>query len=288
MALESRPVTLKIGYHKDNRGFTSISRGSVMKKLGLAGLCLFWVACENTHTTGPVDPGSKSGALISARLDAPGDSLAVDESVRLETTPVFSGEVDSAKLNVSWSISRDGEPVLTEDSAARILDWIPTRPGKYSAHATVEYGGKTVDVYVVIIILESGDASQLEKIRKGALGRWRGTVTTPWVAPYEIEMELRADGTYSAHSIGQDDSSDYPALYYGTNEDSPLKTWSLDDVKANGDASGEIQVLFGVVYTTTVDEIRHLRLGADGTTLSFEMWHFGQYGPVRCELTRVP
>ena len=67
-----------------------------------------------------------------------------------------------------------------------------------------------------------------------------------------------------------------------------MKTWSLDDVKANGDASGWIEIFFGVSGTTTQDEIRHLRLGVDGKTLAFEMWHFGQYGPVRFEFTGRP
>lgn len=258
-----------------------------MKKFLLACLCLAWAGCETSNPTNPQAPDGKGGALVSARLDASGDSLAVNEPVRLETKPVFSGEIDSAQVKVSWSITRDGEPMLRQDSAQRILDWVPAQAGTYSAHATVEYGGKTVEVYVLIIVTAGSEARQLEAIRKGAAGKWQGTVTTPWVAPYPIEMELRADGTYSARMLSQVVGSS-SALYYGTDEDSPMKTWSLDDVKANGDASGEIRIVFDVVYTTTQDEIRHLRLGGDGKTLAFDMWHFGQYGPVHLELTRVP
>jgi hypothetical protein len=40
------------------------------------------------------------------------------------------------------------------------------------------------------------------------------------------------------------------------------------------------------VYTTTRDDLRHVKLSPDGKRLSFEMWHFGTYGPVAVELRR--
>jgi hypothetical protein len=141
-------------------------------------------------------------------------------------------------------------------------------------------------VVAVLIITPPVDNNQgalLARIRNGMNGAWRGVVTTPWVAPYMADVVFRADGTYSAYNLNPDNH--LPALYYGTDEDSPLKTFKLDDLKANGEASGELTVLFHV-GTTTVDEIRHLSLGPDGNTLSLEMWHFGTYGPVRLDLTR--
>jgi hypothetical protein len=258
-----------------------------MKKLFLACLCAFWAACESPDVVEPANPAPKDGALVSARLEAPGESLSVDEAIRLEAKAVFSGEIDSANLKVSWSISKDGEQVFSKANAQRILDWIPAEPGLYSAHAKVEYGEKTLEVYVLVIVTGGGgDAAQLDAIRTKAVGKWQGTVTTPWVPAYGIEMELREDGSYSAHRIPPVDSFAVPAMYYGVDEDSPLKTWSLDDVKSNGDASGWLQIFFEP--TTTTDEIRHLRVGADGETLAFEMWHFGQYGPVKFALTRAP
>lgn len=257
-----------------------------MKKLLLAILCLAWAGCDNPEPAGPGNPDKTAGTLVSAKLDVPEESPAVNEAVRLEPELVFSGEVDSSRLKISWSVDRDGISVPLETTAERILEWIPTRPGRYSAHATVEYGDKTIEIYVLIIVVPGGDAQGLEAIRKGVIGKWKGTVTTPWIPAYEVEMEFRGDGTYSARVVAQPEGSTTSALYYGTDAESPLKTWLLDDVKANGDAVGEIQVYFDP--TTTVDELRHLRLGEGGGTLSFEIWHFAIYGPVRFDLVRAP
>jgi hypothetical protein len=59
------------------------------------------------------------------------------------------------------------------------------------------------------------------------------------------------------------------------------------DMKADGSGTGEITVLFHV-GTTVIDELRQVRLGPGGKTMTLEMWHFGTYGPVRMELTRTP
>lgn len=261
-----------------------------MRKLLLACLSLAWIGCqEDPALSGPEKPDTKSGSLVSARLDAPAESLAVNETVRLEPQLVFAGEVDTGKVRFNWSITRDGKPVPIGEAAKRILDWIPSKPGTYSARLTVEYGDKTVEIYVIVVISASGgdEAKRLAEIRKGMLGSWKGTVTTPWVAPYTVDMELRGDGTYSARNLTPDPDFRVPALYYGTDEDQANKVWLIDDLKANGDATGEIHVSFGEGNAVR-DEIRHLRVSADGSRLSFEMWHFGTYGPVAFELTRAP
>jgi len=33
------------------------------------------------------------------------------------------------------------------------------------------------------------------------VGTWRGTVTTPWVEPYEVEIIFKKDGNYESRSL---------------------------------------------------------------------------------------
>lgn len=260
-----------------------------MRRLLLIALSLAWAGCETAPTTAPEpEPG---GTLVGARIDPPADSLAVNEPLRLEPEVVFSGAVDSPLVKYAWKVTKDGVPVELPDAARKALDWIPDQPGTYSAHLRVEYGGKTVEIHILVIIKEGdGGAGRLAGIRKGMIGDWTGSVSTPWLPAYPIHMTFRADGSYSARNPepGGDSIGSTPALYYGTDEDHPLKTWLVDDVKASGEATGEITIVFGQVYTTTRDELRRVRLSPDGSRLSFEMWHMGTYGPVAVELARKP
>lgn len=257
----------------------------------MIGLALAWAGCEMPQTAAPGPKDDPRGSLVAASIDPPTDSHAVNDPLRIEPDVIFSGEVDTPQVKYAWKVTKDGVPVDLPDAAKRILDWIPGEPGTYSAQLRIEYGGKTVDIHIVVIIREGdGGAGKLAEIRKGMIGNWTGTVSTPWVPEYSIDMTFRKDGTYSARNPdpGGDSIGPTPALYYGTDEDHPLKTWLVDDVKAGGEATGEINIVFGLVYTTTRDELRHVKLSPDGSRLSFELWHFGTYGPVAVELVRKP
>jgi hypothetical protein len=257
--------------------------------LGLAMLALVLAGCETSPTAARQPEATPGGSLVTAHVGLSADSLAVDEPVRIEPEVVFSGEADTLLAKYNWKITKDGVAVELPDAASKVLDWIPAEPGNYSAHLRVEYGGKTVDLFVVVVIREGdGGAGKLAEIRKGMIGNWSGTVTTPWTPEHPIEMAFRGDGTYSARnpSPGTDSLGPTPALYYGTDEDHPLKTWFVDDVNASGEASGEIQIVFGTVYTTTRDALRRVKVSPDGKRMSFEMWHLGNYGPVAVELQR--
>lgn len=258
-----------------------------MRRMLLITLALAWAGCETPQSVAPEPPGS----LVTARIHLSAESLVVDEPLRIDPEVVFSGEVDSPLVKYSWKVTKDGVPVNLPDAARKALDWIPDQPGTYSAHFRIEYGEKTVEVHILVIIKEGDDgAGKLARIRKAMIGSWSGTVTSPWVPEYPIRMTFRADGTYSARNPdpGRDSLGSLPALFYGTDEDHPRKTWLVDDVKANGDATGEITLIFGQVYTTTRGQLRHVKLSADDSRLSFEMWHLGTYGPVAVDLVRNP
>ena len=125
--------------------------------------------------------------------------------------------------------------------------------------------------------------STIDELTSGMVGTWHGCVTTPWTITYGIDITFRADGTYSATSGEVLDGQTMTALYYGTDDDSPLKTWWINDIQASNKGVGEINVVFdptGVVR----DELRNVKVMGD--QLEFELFHLGQYGPVLVQLYR--
>jgi len=101
---------------------------------------------------------------------------------------------------------------------------------------------------------------------------------------YNVMVRFNADGTYSAVSDEVLDGTEMIALYYGMGEDSSKKRYALTDLQASGLGIGEIDVVFDV-GTTVRDELRNVRLMGD--KLEFEMFHFGEYGPVTFQLHRA-
>ena len=125
--------------------------------------------------------------------------------------------------------------------------------------------------------------STIDGLMSGMVGTWHGCVTTPWTIMYGVDVTFRADGTYSASSGEVLDGQTMTALYYGTDDDSPLKQWWINDFQASNKGVGEIDIVFdakGVVR----DELRNVKLMGD--QLELELFHMGQYGPVLVQLFR--
>jgi hypothetical protein len=127
----------------------------------------------------------------------------------------------------------------------------------------------------------SWQQQQLARIQQGVVGTWIGVQTNPWEPPCKTTITFDKTGHYSAHSPGDV----CVVLYYGTNTDSPDKTYRVDDVLANGDGAGEIAICFGGGGNTVVGEIRHMVLSADGRHLTFEVYN-DRYGPIVFDLVR--
>lgn len=130
-----------------------------------------------------------------------------------------------------------------------------------------------------------GDAAILVELRGRIVGSWSGTVATPWVRPYRVTLVFRGDGTYSAHADETTELGKEPALYWGSDTDSPLKRYSIDDVAADGSGSGEIVLYFSGSETTTLDQLGDIRITGD--RLEFSLTHGGNYGPITFQLTRA-
>ena len=114
-------------------------------------------------------------------------------------------------------------------------------------------------------------------------GTWFGTMKTPWVDPYHIVFKVDESGVYSCYNIT---NNGYTAFYYGTDQDSTIKTFILKDLLSDGSAEGEMIQLF-TSHTTNVDIIKDLRFYNDYQNLSFSIWHGDIRNPMKVFLYRL-
>jgi hypothetical protein len=129
-------------------------------------------------------------------------------------------------------------------------------------------------------------ATSYDELTAGVVGSWTGCVTTPWTPMYAVAVTLRADGTYSATTSEVLDGNRMIAMYYGSDDASPAKTYAINDFQASRLGLGQIDVTFGDGSGSVVrDDLRNVRLMGD--KLEFEMFHMGTYGPLTFELNRV-
>jgi hypothetical protein len=122
----------------------------------------------------------------------------------------------------------------------------------------------------------------LIRVKNGVIGTWAGTATTPWTPAYKVAFTFDSYSHYSARSI----NASYVALYYGTDDDSPEKQYSIVDIQANGDANGTIAVFFSPGDTNS-DTLFGIALSADLNRLKFQVMHNGAYGPLQYDLQRT-
>jgi len=125
-------------------------------------------------------------------------------------------------------------------------------------------------------------ASSLDELKSGVVGTWKGCVTTPWVPPYYVTMTFNADGTYGATTNEIIDGQAMIAMYYGTDNASNEKKYSLDTFD-NSLGAGSLDVFFWP-GNTNHDPLSNVKLM--GNKLSFEFMHRSKYGPLKFELKR--
>lgn len=121
----------------------------------------------------------------------------------------------------------------------------------------------------------------LQGVTDAIVGDWVGSASSPWDQPHEVSFSFHSDGTYSASSL----VSGYTALGYGSDDESPYKAYSINNVLDNGQSEGEITVwLEG--SNTSVGAIRKLEISKDGKFLKFEFWHRNEFGPIKYVLMK--
>jgi len=132
----------------------------------------------------------------------------------------------------------------------------------------------------------------LARFQAGIVGHWMGTATTPvgwdW-SDGTVEFAFYCDGHYQSRcaAAGGRAPESCVALYYGTDADDPLKTYEINDVRADGKAMGDIVIFFGMTDVTN-DHLEAIALDAGASTLAFDLIHLRQYGPVHYQLDRQP
>ena len=81
-----------------------------------------------------------------------------------------------------------------------------------------------------------------------------------------------------------------PVFYAGIDDDSPLKTYSLVDLRADGTALGHITMIFAFSSSVQQGNLDPVTLSADGQHLTMQFWQTwtGHIGPVVLDLKRAP
>jgi hypothetical protein len=120
----------------------------------------------------------------------------------------------------------------------------------------------------------------LTETRQRLIGKWAGTRQSSWDGEHAVTLEFFSDGHYSAQC-----ADDCVVLYWGSNTDSPEKTYLIAHVNADGIGFGMIAIWFGP-GNWRPGSIEALTLSADGNTLSFSVW-YDTYGPLVFKLTRA-
>lgn len=132
---------------------------------------------------------------------------------------------------------------------------------------------------------QDGPASvtTFEGLKAGIVGTWTGCVSTRWADDYNVTLTFRADGSYSGHALTAPPTHEpLAALYWGSDQDLPSKTYVMHDLQDDGTGRGEITIAAYTGETTRAD-IKNLRLM--GNSLTFEVFS-GSRGPVTYRLTR--
>jgi hypothetical protein len=120
------------------------------------------------------------------------------------------------------------------------------------------------------------EQQQLARLRKGIIGRWTGTRSFAGANPCTGTITFDEYGGYTGHSPGES----CVIFAYGTNADSPVKKYVIDDIKPDGDGMGQI-VLLSYPFSdggglTTPGILQKIILSEDLTRLTFDVQALGE------------
>jgi hypothetical protein len=136
-----------------------------------------------------------------------------------------------------------------------------------------------------LVFSECGCGTEaLMRVKNGIIGTWTGTVTTPFWPTYHATFTFDSYTHYSAKAAP--DGNGVPALYYGTDADSPNKRYGITDTQANGDATGTIDVCFEAGGCDR-SKLQAIQLSADLSRLKFYFMFREETGPLEYDLTRT-
>jgi hypothetical protein len=142
------------------------------------------------------------------------------------------------------------------------------------------------------IFAATTDAAELLAGVQAAMpGRWKGLATTPWTTPYQVEIRFTADGHYSGRCT-ELPSDCCQAFYYGSDDDTPIKRYRVDDATLSGDVFGEIDIAFAYDdeygLPAWQGELSSIERDASGNGLRFSFARSDGYGRIEYDLRRAP
>jgi hypothetical protein len=127
---------------------------------------------------------------------------------------------------------------------------------------------------------DPGTADPFKRAVYGFAAEWRGTATSPWVAPYTVDITFNTDGTYSAQTLDYSGVGyDVTPFYYGDSLGTNAGIYQVENLLSDGDATGRI-----TVFTNQYDDLAQIRFNDTLTHLHFQYFHDVTYGPIVYEL----
>jgi hypothetical protein len=256
------------------------------------------VTAGATSSPAPATPEPTKGAVASVQLPVGIHAMTVTDRLFIRSKPGV--EADSTKLQVldtgttfklvEGPVSASGywwyrvDDVSVPLAGGTSQGWVAA-----ADHDGTPWIGPSPDSCVDYQSQFSPGAitvHSLAELQIGILGTWAGCVRTPWVPPYWVTLTFKGDGTYAAMGDTKADGYQYPAFYYGTDGESPTRTYALNDLQDSLKGVGQIDIVFDDGSGSIVrDELRNIKLMGD--RLEFEFFHFSQYGPVTFRLYRI-
>jgi hypothetical protein len=263
------------------------------KLLGLGSALL--MACVEPSEA---DLSERDGEVEQGPTGEPGEnSSAADASAAARSTPRFGVATTTAGMSKvpTGGSQLDAGAVREIELDAGTVRWVDggsKRSTEASAGECWNHPPSTFqsDAWVAQAVDPANLVALFERTRASMVGAWHGVVATPWLPPYDVDIAFRADGSYSAHCSGVADDC-CVAFYYGTNADSDIKRYRIEDATLSGNVVGEIDIAFGYDGNFGLPAwqgmLSHVELDGSGNALRFEFRTSSGYGPLRYDLRRV-
>ena len=129
------------------------------------------------------------------------------------------------------------------------------------------------------------EINTLDEVNEKLVGNWFGIVNTPWIDPYHIVFKYNISGNYSCYNITHAEDP-YSGFYYGTDEDSSIKTIEFENILTNGSVEGDIVILYSTKTTNTF-AIKDLRFYDSGKKVKFNLNSGNSVGDISVSLFKL-
>jgi len=226
------------------------------------------------------DPRTESFLKSDPRVVVSTANIVTDEPVPIAAEVDPRDDIQIEDLDFDWEILNEVDEAVYTASDVTEFDWIPGASGTYVVNCTVSYLDENKSVILVIVVIDK-QSFLLDQYKTRIVGTWTGTATNRWREPWNVELTFFDDGVYSGRNLS--DSS--PAFYYGTDSDSPSKTYAIEYVMADGRAVGHIDIYFDV-GTICRGDLESIQFSDNYQTLKFDFYHRGMWGPHSFNLQR--